>query len=193
MAPKKIYHRPERTREVKAGDILIAKPSWHEKEYEETIILICEHDYDVGTMGFILNMQSTLTVRDALEEMNIFEPLYYGGPSEETVISFIHNNAGIPGSINLGNGIFFGGDYELVKQMFREQILNLSQFRFLAGHVKWSPDQLEDEIGQGLWLLGNINLPELFLTRPSNLWSYKLLFSNPGYEMFSHLPDPCLN
>src|ERR1700704_5595925 len=83
--------------EVRAGNILLAKPFWQEEIYKRSAILLIDLRPE-GSTGIILNKMSNLSVHDALPELEHSAPLFYGGPVNKKTISYVHNNPGLPES-----------------------------------------------------------------------------------------------
>jgi putative transcriptional regulator len=40
----------------------------------------------------------------------------------------------------------------------------------LAGYAGWGPGQLDDELAQSSWLLGDVDLDIIFDTAPGEMW-----------------------
>src|SRR5438105_4241582 len=89
--------------EAHSGNILIAKPFWPEETYQRSVILILDHS-PMASSGIILNKISNITVHDALPELDHNAPLFYGGPNNKKIVSYIHINPHIPDAVYLGNG-----------------------------------------------------------------------------------------
>src|SRR6185295_9653512 len=157
---------------VKAGSVLVAKPFWKEEAYQRSVILLIQQDA-VGSTGIILNKVSNLTVKDALDEIPFSTPLYYGGPMNVKTISYLHDKSAFPDAVNLGNGIYWGGDYEYMKEAVSEKRINPKKMKFFAGFVEWSKGQLESEIAENKWWTTEMNVKELFSTSMEELWMFE--------------------
>lgn len=179
-------------KDIRVGSVLMAKPFWQDENYKRSVILILEHDKN-GSAGLIINKPSTLSIHDALPELNILYPLHFGGPSEIKTVSYIHNNINVPESIYLGNELFWGGDYEALVEMIGQQKFDIKQIKFCAGFVHWAPGQLEEELFEDKWWLDDINPQELFKTPSDDLWAFKLLSSGHLYGLLNNIPDPVIN
>ena len=191
MRPR-IHRKIKEKNEVQVGSVLIAKPFWQEDNYKRAVIFLLEHDKG-GSAGIIVNKPSTLSIHDALPELNVLYPLYFGGPSEIKTVSYVHNNSQVPDSIYIGNELFWGGDYESLVTMMNEGKVNLKHIKFCAGFVHWAPGQLEEEFDEGKWWIDEITPFELFVTPPDDLWSFKLISSGHLYGLMNDIPDPVLS
>ena len=175
--------------EVRAGNILIAKPFWQEEIYKRSVILLIDVCPE-GSTGLILNKVSNLSVFDALPELMDKDPLFFGGPISKKTISYIHTNNNLPDSFYLGNDLYWGGNYESLLEMSELGTISLKSFLFCAGFVQWEPGQLQIEMAEDKWWVSEINSDELFHVPSENLWGEKLVEDNHVYGLFNLHPDP---
>jgi putative transcriptional regulator len=179
-------------KEVTVGSVMVSKPFWQDDTYKRSVILLLEHDQN-GSAGVIINKPSTLSIHDALPDLNILYPLFFGGPSEIKTVSYIHNNPNVPEAIHVGNGMYWGGDFDEVVKMISEYKLDIRLIKFCAGFVHWAPGQLEAEIQEDKWWIDEISPGEIFATPPDDLWAYKLISGGHVYGLLNNIPDPALN
>lgn len=191
MRPR-IQRKVKDRQEVRPGNILIAKPFWQDDNYKRSVIFLLEHDR-TGSAGLIVNKPSTLSIHDALPELNVLYPLYFGGPSEIKTVSYVHNNSNVPDAVYIGNDLFWGGDYDSLVEMINSRKVSLKHIKFCAGFVHWSPGELEEELADEKWWMDEINPSELFSTPPDDLWSFKLIASGHLYGLMNEVPDPVLS
>src|SRR5256885_16065982 len=121
-----------RTRKItktEIGFVLIAKPFWDDNNYKRSVILIVEHSHE-RSVGLIINKLSNLNIHSALNELNISLPLYYGGPFNKNLIIFLHNQPQIPDCISMGNELYIGGDYDVLKEQINNNKIDLSKSGF---------------------------------------------------------------
>ncbi|MFM7725756.1 MAG: YqgE/AlgH family protein, partial [Flavobacteriales bacterium] len=79
---KSVQHEPC------VGRLLVSEPFLMDSYFKRTVILLGEHGED-GTVGFILNKPTDLTLNDALEDFPPFDAqLYFGGPVQTDTIHF---------------------------------------------------------------------------------------------------------
>jgi putative transcriptional regulator len=63
-----------------------------------------------------------------------------------------------------------------------------------AGHSGWGPGQLDAEIEQEAWFIGQLAPDELWLADSSLLWSTALTRKGGAYALLAQMPkDPSLN
>jgi putative transcriptional regulator len=177
---------------IEAGSLLIAQPFWQDEKYKRSVIIILDHNYSESS-GIILNKSSNLCVADTLPELEIAPPLYFGGPFDPNIISFIHSDESIPEAVDLGNNLFYGGNYEYLKEMIERRQIKLKKLKFFSGFVKWGAGQLEAEIAENKWWTSEINAHELFDTSVDDLWVYELLANGHIYGILNEFPDPCMS
>jgi putative transcriptional regulator len=77
---------------------------------------LADHNKE-GSVGFILNKPLKYTINDLVPDIDANFKIYNGGPVEQDNLYFIHNVPElITNSIEISNGIFWGGDFELTKK-----------------------------------------------------------------------------
>jgi len=178
--------------DVRTGSILIAKPFWQEEVYKRSVILLIDTSLE-GSTGIILNKMSNLSVHDALPETGHDSPLYYGGPANKKIVSYVHSNSELPDSYYLGNGLFWGGSYDDLLEMSEMGKVSLYDFHFFAGFVQWQHGELENELSEDKWWAGEISKQDIFRLPSDDLWEEKLIEDNHLYGLFNQHPDPSLN
>jgi putative transcriptional regulator len=182
----------EEALQIGVGSILLAKPFWQDEKYKRSVILVLEHD-EFGSSGVILNKLSTACVKDILPDTDFPHPVYYGGPCEVEIISFLHNKSLIPGCIQLANGLYIGGNFEEMKKIITQKRIRIHDVKFIVGHVGWLKGQLDEEVRQQKWWIESIASDELFRDNWDELWASKLIQSGHVYGVFNKYPDPIMN
>jgi putative transcriptional regulator len=188
LSKKKSEQEPK---EVNIGGILIAKPFWDEEAYKRSVVLVTEHDAD-GSRGIIINKETTVTVREALPDIDSSMYIYFGGPASSRMISYIHMIPQIPDADYMGRGIYLGGSPEMMQEMVTQNKIDFKKIIFCAGVVKWEPGELQKEIDENRWWVSKITADELFNSEAGTLWSLLLLKMENLYGLFAHIPDPFL-
>ncbi len=180
---------------VKKGVFLIAEPFLNDPNFERSVIFLCEHS-ETGSLGFVVNQETNLFLGDVLED-NIYEdiPLFLGGPVEKNTLHFLHCRPDlIPDSIEVLNGIYWGGDFEHVKTQLNEFVLKPEEIRFFVGYSGWAEKQLDEEMNQNTWIVTSADPGFLFGTSPKSFWREILKRMGGKYRSIAHYPiDPSLN
>ena len=103
---------------LKKGHLLIAEPSIiGDRSFNRSVILLAEHNEE-GSVGFIINKPLKYTINDLIPEIKATFKIYNGGPVEQDNLYFIHNVPElIPNSVEISNGIYWGGEYETTKEV----------------------------------------------------------------------------
>ncbi len=180
----------------KKGHLLIAEPSiLGDVSFNRSVILLAEHN-DEGSIGFILNKPLNYTINDLLPEIDASFKIYNGGPVEQDNLYFIHNIPEIiPNSIEISNGIYWGGDFETTKYLINTGKISKNNIRFFLGYSGWSVNQLELELHENAWIITENTLKNKLLSKSSNqFWKEKIIEQGGEYILFSNAPEnPTLN
>ncbi len=177
------------------GKILVSDPFLRDQYFKRSVILLGEHGND-GTVGFIINKPTDLTINDVLEDFPDFEvPLYYGGPVQIEVVHFVHTLGDkLEGSRIIVPGIYWGGNLEALKLMIETKQVEKNEIRFFAGYSGWEPKQLSEEIRNKIWKVSQSKVNLTFSQHPENLWGEVLRLMKSPYAVLEDLPgDLSLN
>lgn len=181
---------------LKKGQLLLAEPSIiGDIPFNRSVILLADYNSE-GSVGFILNKPLEYSVNDLLPEINASFVIYNGGPVEQDNLYFIHSIPDlIPNSIEISNGIFWGGDFDSIKTLINEGKINKEQIRFFLGYTGWSANQLESELMANNWIVTENIYKNTILEKASNdFWKEKILELGGDYVIWSNAPEnPNLN
>lgn len=177
-----------------AGKVLIAEPFLGDPNFERSVVLICEHN-DEGSFGLVLNNVSKNTIADVVDDIYVDFPLFVGGPVEQNTLHFVHRLGHlIEDSIDLGNGIFWSGDFESVKSLLSIGTIKTEDIRFFIGYSGWGAGQLGNELAQNTWFVSDINSDVLFEEYTNQFWRTVLKRMGGDYKVLANYPvDPRLN
>jgi len=180
----------------KKGHLLVAEPSTLvDDSFNRSVVLLAEHNQD-GSVGFILNKPLSYTINDLLPEIEASYIIYNGGPVEQDNLYFLHNIPEIiPNSLEISNGIFWGGDFETTKNLINTGKINKNNIRFFLGYSGWSVNQLQMELQDNAWIVTENTLKQDILSKSSNqFWKDKIVEQGGEYILFSNSPEnPMLN
>ena len=184
------------TEKLQKGQLLIAEPSIiGDLSFNRSVILLADHNKE-GSVGFILNKPLKYAIRDLLPEIDSKFKIYNGGPVEQDNLYFIHNVPNlIPNSVEISNGIYWGGDFELTKQLINTGIIKKKNIRFFLGYTGWDAAQLENEMNANSWILTKNSYENNILGKASNhFWKEKIIELGGEYLIWSNAPEnPILN
>lgn len=178
------------------GYLLVAEPSTiGDLSFNRSVVLLADHGAE-GSVGFILNKPLDFTINDLIPEINAHFKIYNGGPVEQDNLYFIHNVPElIPDSIEISNGIYWGGDFELAKDMINQGKISKGNIRFFLGYSGWSANQLEEELEDSSWIVSHNSYQHRIIGKSSNaFWKEKILELGGDYIIWSNAPEnPALN
>src|SRR6056297_557624 len=106
----------------KPGKVLISEPFLSDIYFKRSVVLITEHSEE-GTVGFVLNKPVNLRLSEALKDIpDIDAPVSLGGPVSTDSIHYVHTfGAKVPNSVEILNGIYWGGDYDYIKELIDKE------------------------------------------------------------------------
>ena len=181
---------------LKKGHLLIAEPtSKGDFPFNKSVILLAEYNKE-GSVGFIINKPLNYTLNELVPEIFATFKIYNGGPVEQDNLYFIHNIPEIiVGSIEISNGIYWGGDFEETKKLINNGVVKKENVRFFLGYTGWHPKQLENEIESNAWIVSeNYQKNKLINKSSSDFWEKKMNELGGDYVIWSNAPeDPALN
>ena len=178
------------------GKLLISEPFLFDPNFRRSVILLCEHS-DNGSVGFVLNRKLDIKLGDVLEGVfTILDiPLFLGGPVQNNTLHFVHNIDALIGSAEqIGENIYWGGDFEILKEILANNTIEPDKIRFFLGYSGWGGGQLEDEIVEKSWIVTGANDEIVFQYDNDEMW--KSILKNKGgkYKFLSNSPEsPFLN
>lgn len=178
------------------GQLLISEPSIiGDLSFNRSVILLADHDKE-GSVGFIINKPLKYTINDLLPEVNARFKIYNGGPVEQDNLYFIHNIPDlIPNSIEISNGIYWGGDFESTKELINDGTIQKGNIRFFLGYTGWSENQLETEMNSNSWIVTkNVYKNKIIGKSTTHFWKEQIMELGGEYLIWSNAPEnPYLN
>ncbi|MCI2228184.1 YqgE/AlgH family protein [Polaribacter sp. MSW13] len=172
------------------GRLLIAEPSiLNDNSFNRAIILITEYT-DNNSVGFILNRPLNYTINDLLPDINCDFKIYQGGPVEQDNLYFIHRIPNLlPESIEVDKGIFWGGNFDSLKHLLNNNLLEENDIRFFLGYSGWGKDQLTNELKENSWFVSENDFKNIFSSDNEPLWRNKLLQKGGNYKLWANAPS----
>ena len=176
------------------GRVLISEPLLNDSYFKRSVVLLTEYSGD-GAVGFVLNKPIDLPINEVIDDFPKFNAtIYVGGPVAKDSIHFLHTLPDlIPNSVHVKDNIYWGGDFERIKELVSEGLIKPSQIRFFLGYSGWSPKQLDEEIENNAWLISEIN-SEKIMQPDHSLWTKTLEELGEKYRIWTNCPEnPSLN
>ena len=176
------------------GHLLVAAPDLLDPNFRRSVLLVGEHGEE-GAMGVILNRPSPISVADAVpplaELVDDADLVHVGGPVQPQAIVVLgdFDDPSEAGVLVLGSIGFLPGEIETA-----EDVGSLTRARVFVGYAGWGPGQLESEIAEASWILGQALPEDVFTTEPETLWSTVLQRKGGAYAVLARMPpDPSRN
>ena len=180
--------------ETLRGQLLVAAPDLLDPNFRRSVLLIGEHGEE-GAMGVILNRPSPVSVADAVpplaELVDDTDLVHVGGPVQPQAIVVLgdFSNPNEAGVLVLGSIGFLPGEIETAAD-----VGSLARARVFVGYAGWGPGQLESEIAEASWIVGQALPDDVFTTEPEALWSAVLQRKGGAYAVLARMPpDPSRN
>lgn len=173
------------------GHLLVAEPSIiGDVSFNRSVVLLADHTEN-GSIGFILNKELDFTLKDLIPDIQGNFKVYNGGPVEQDNLYFIHKVPDlIPQSIEIACGIYWGGNFEAVKELIEEDLISDDEIRFFLGYSGWDNEQLNEELNAHSWIIiENHDTGEIMSQHPRTFWKEKMLELGGNYVLWSNAPE----
>lgn len=177
------------------GRILIAEPFLPGNYFNRSVILLVAFS-EKGAVGFILNKKVELAIHDILPGFPEFDAdVYLGGPVATDSIYFIHKlGKKLPGSIHVLGNLYWGGDFDILKQQITAGLIQTSDIRFYVGYSGWDSGQLEREIKEDSWLVTDVDEETVMQDLHQESWAEFVKKAGNRYTVWENFPEnPALN
>jgi len=173
------------------GVLLVAEPSIiGDVSFNRSVILLAEYN-ESGSVGFILNKPLHHTLQDFIPEIASNLPVYNGGPVEQDNLYFIHKIPEIiPNSIEISNGIYWGGDFNAIAELLNGDKLSKEDIRFFLGYSGWENTQLDQELQVNSWVVAPNTYENKIIGKSiKNFWKEKMIEFGGDYLIWSNAPE----
>lgn len=181
---------------LKKGCLLISEPSiLGDHSFTRSVVLLTEHNQE-GSVGFIINKPMSFTLNELVKDIEASFTVFNGGPVEQDNLYFVHNVPEIIlNSVEISDGIYWGGDYELTKSAINEGKISKENIRFFLGYSGWEFEQLQSEIDINSWIVTpNKYQSKIFKKPVAEFWKKELTELGGDYAVWSNAPEnPNLN
>jgi len=197
-----IFNIRKNNKKPKEGRILISEPFLYGDIFRRSVVLITSYSKEEGTMGIILNkpIKDTKLQKRIKKELKFNEldiEVFIGGPVGTEQLFYLHklNPQVLPESIQVKDNIYWGGNFEILKDKLINGLVKPNEVKFFVGYSGWAPGQLEDEIDdRNAWLVEEIDEDEIMNIDIENIWSKKINQLDEKYKLWSIVPEyPILN
>lgn len=181
----------ENSLEPQRGSLLIAEPFLNDSYFARSVVLLCDHTAHEGSFGFVLNNYVDLNLKELVDDFPEIETkVSLGGPVDTSNLFYIHRIEGVPGSMEASRGVYFGGDFDTVKEILITSPERANDVRFFIGYSGWSKGQLREEMVERSWIVVNDFEPEMvFDTDDTLIWKHILEQQGAKFKVMTNFPQ----
>ncbi len=143
------------------GQALVASPYLQDPNFLRAVIFIVRHNEE-GAYGLIINRPTKMTVGELLghvleREFENTNPIHSGGPVDGP-LAVLHQRED-QADLKCESGIFLSTEQNKLTEVCEHPI---GDYRVFDGYSGWGPQQLEEEIKNGGWLVWQPTSEEIF-------------------------------
>lgn len=178
----------------KPGTILISEPFSKDAYFKRSIVLLTLND-DEGAVGLILNKDVEISADELFgEDLDFNAKVSIGGPVSIDRVDFLHTLGDkIPNSKHVIGNIYWGGDFEVVLNLIKANVITENQIRFFLGYSGWNKGQLSNELEHDYWLVWKGD-PNTIMGSGKDYWKNTLKKMGKKFSVWLNLPeDPQFN
>lgn len=168
----------------------MATPPLADPNFDRTVIYMLEHTPD-GAVGVVLNRPTDATTPDEIDRWQdwLTAPavLFYGGPVEPDALIALGR---LQGDMDEG-WTRVVGDLGSVDLSGDPGVLaaGVSALRVFRGYSGWGPMQLDDELGDGAWMVFPTESRDVFAAHPGDLWRNVVRRQGGRVAWLANAPD----
>ncbi|MGH9369910.1 MAG: YqgE/AlgH family protein [Vicinamibacterales bacterium] len=165
-------------------------PQMQDPNFARTVVLLCDYRPE-GAFGLVLNrpteMPASEMVRLEPPVVGNDLPLYVGGPVQpERGWILVPDPPDDTDFRTIQDGLYLSASPFLLRTVL--ETVPPPRARVLAGYAGWGPGQLDEELSQSAWLIGDLHLDLIFDIDPSAMWetAIRRLGADPSALQTSH-------
>jgi putative transcriptional regulator len=171
--------------------LLLSMPQMQDPNFARTVVLLCDFRPE-GAFGLVLNRPTEM----AANEMVRLDPplaggndlrLYIGGPVQpERGWILVPEVPDDPECRTIQEGLYLSASPLLLRRVLETH--PTPRARVLAGYAGWGPGQLDEELAQSAWLIGDVHIDLVFDVDHSSMWetAIRRLGADPAALQTSH-------
>lgn len=175
---------------IRPGTILLAEPFMLDPNFKRAAVLLVDHGPE-GSVGFVLNRKSNVSVDELVEDFPEFDaPVFVGGPVGRDTVHYLHRRGDlVQNSDEVAPGVYWGGDYQQLKALIAQGLIETRDIRFFVGYSGWSEDQLEEEMNFGSWVPARMDANYLFKSPADTLWQQVMNNKGNAYSVIADMKE----
>jgi putative transcriptional regulator len=153
--------------------LLLSMPQLQDPNFARTVVLLCEYGPD-GAFGLVLNRPTEMPASTMVQLQPPVVggndmPLWIGGPVEPQRGWILLSDEPPEAEFKtIRDGLYLSTSVVLLREVL--EAMPAPRARVLAGYAGWGPGQLDEELAQSAWLLGDIDLDIVFDTAADAMW-----------------------
>jgi putative transcriptional regulator len=170
--------------------LLLSMPQMQDPNFARTVVLLCEYSPD-GAFGLVLNrpteMPATAMVRlDPPITGGNELPLWIGGPVEPQRGWILLADEPDTDFKSIRDGLYLSTSQDVLREVLATR--PAPRARVLAGYAGWGPGQLDEELAQSAWLMGDVDLDIVFDLPADVMWetAIRRIGADPSSLTMSH-------
>jgi putative transcriptional regulator len=171
--------------------LLLSMPQLQDPNFARTVVLLCDFRPE-GAFGLVLNRPTDMVASDMVH----LEPpvvhgndlrLYIGGPVQPERGWILVPEPPSSGDYRtIQEGLHLSASPDVLREVLQQR--PSPRARVLAGYAGWGPGQLDEELSQSAWLIGDVHLDLIFDVDASAMWDIAIrrLGADPSALQMSH-------
>ena len=171
--------------------LLLSMPQLQDPNFARTVVLLCEFTPE-GAFGLVINRPTEMAASTMVRlEPPIVGgntmPLWVGGPVEPERGWILLGDEPTGNEFKLiRDGLYLSTSVGLLRDVL--EATPAPRARVLAGYAGWGPGQLDEELAQSAWLLGDVDLDIVFDTPADVMWetAIRRMGADPSALTTSH-------
>lgn len=163
------------------GKLLIAMPGMGDPRFEKSVVFMCAHSAE-GAMGLIVNKPATeIRFTHLLEQLSIelrapgpLPEVHFGGPVEHGRGFVLHSGeyGANPATLRVDHRFAMTATLDVLEDIAAGK--GPGSCLLALGYSGWGPGQVEGELKQNAWLVGEADEAVVFSRDHAGQWSAAL-------------------
>lgn len=171
--------------------LLLSMPQMQDPNFARTVVLLCEYRPE-GAFGLVVNRPTEMRASEMVRlhppvAHGNSLPLFVGGPVQpDRGWILLPDAPADPEHRAILDGLYLSSSPDVLRQVL--ETVPSPRARVLAGYAGWGPGQLDEELAQSAWLIGDVELDLLFDIDPALMWetAIRRLGADPSALTTSH-------
>jgi putative transcriptional regulator len=158
-----------------APAFLLSMPQLIDPNFKRTVVLLCWHN-EGGAFGLVVNRPLVTSGRviiglDPPVSTECELEIWVGGPVEPQSSRMLvgdDNDGDLGDGRRVADGLYLSTSSDLLRRLLEGAAP--PRTRLVVGYSGWGPGQLEAELRESAWLIGEIDRELIFGTPPEQMW-----------------------